>query len=568
MPTRAVLVLGLLLGVAVTPGWAQLSKKNAARENPRQALRSFLKAAEAGLDGDAEALANAIEGLDLSQVPQPLQKAQGPAAVTQLYTLLTHEVVKLPAFSEIPDAPKGPDVVLYESPKGRGAVTLARIRGEWRFDAATVGALADMLDEVSARQQIRETKAKIQQEREQSVADWVREKVPTTLRGRAFLLEYWQWGGLLALLLIGLVLNKFLVAILLAVVLRALRRQGIEVDREVTRKSLMPLGFLVMSGIWWLGLGWFGLPKQVLTVMTTAVEVVAACAGVWAAYRAVDVVCSALEKRSLRTASKFDDLLVPLVRKSGKVAVFGFGVVFIADTLDFSISSLLAGLGLGGLAFALAAQDTVKNFFGSLTVVLDRPFEVGDWVVIDGVEGGVAEVGFRSTRIRTFYNSIITIPNAKLLTATVDNMGARKYRRWTTKLTLAYNTSAERLEAFCEGVRELIRQHPKTRKDYFQVYVNGLGASAIEILLYVFHQTADWTEELQERHRLILDILRLAEKLQVEIAFPTQTLHMIKEAEAKLSPPPIPTLAHDAGREAARAIVKVTRDGPAPDGQG
>jgi MscS family membrane protein len=147
-------------------------------------------------------------------------------------------------------------------------------------------------------------------------------------------------------------------------------------------------------------------------------------------------------------------------------------------------------------------------------------------------------------------------------------MGARRYRRWVTRLTVSYESTPEQLEAFCEGVRELIRQHPKTRKDYFQVYVNGLADSAIEVLLYVFHQTADWTEELQERHRLILDILRLAKRLDVEIAYPTQTVHLHKQDAGEAKPPPMPTLSHDAGRDAARAILKVTRDGPAPDGEG
>ena len=121
---------------------------------------------------------------------------------------------------------------------------------------------------------------------------------------------------------------------------------------------------------------------------------------------------------------------------------------------------------------------TVKNFFGSLTLVMDRPFEVGDWVLIDDVEGSVEEVGFRSTRVRTFYQSVISLPNSKLLTAVVDNMGARRFRRWTTKLGVTYDTPPDTLDAFCEGLRELVRQHPHTRKDYFHVYVVGFAESS------------------------------------------------------------------------------------------
>ena len=282
----------------------------------------------------------------------------------------------------------------------------------------------------------------------------------------------------------------------------------------------------------------------------------------WAAYRLVDIFADAMSSRAARTESKFDDLLVPLVSKSVKVFIAAFGLVFIAGNLNINISSLLAGLGLGGLAFALAARDTVRNLFGTLTIVLDRPFHVGDWVVIGDVEGTVERVGFRSSRVRTFYNSLITIPNGKLLDNAVDNMGSRRYRRWKSMISITYDTPPETIEAFCEGIRELIRIHPYTRKDYFHVYLNAFAASSLDILLYVFYRTPDWATELRERHRLFLDIVRLADRLHVSFAFPTQTLHLHRESEP---PPPEPHpdekavhQAEDRGRDEARAIVKGT----------
>ncbi|MEO1087164.1 MAG: mechanosensitive ion channel family protein, partial [Acidobacteriota bacterium] len=180
---------------------------------------------------------------------------------------------------------------------------------------------------------------------------------------------------------------------------------------------------------------------------------------------------------------------------------------------------------------ALAAQDTVKNLFGSLTVILDQPFSVGDWVKIGDIEGTVVELGFRSTRIKTFYDSTITLPNAGLISASVDNLGARTYRRWSTTLSLAYETPAEKVEAFCEGVRELVRKHPQTRKDSYQVYLNSFSAASIDVLLYIFFQTPDWAGELAARHRMALDIMRLAQSLGVEFAYPTQTLYLKRPGE-------------------------------------
>jgi MscS family membrane protein len=171
----------------------------------------------------------------------------------------------------------------------------------------------------------------------------------------------------------------------------------------------------------------------------------------------------------------------------------------------------------------------VSNLFGSLTLLFDRPFQIGDWIQIGSVDGSVESVGMRSTRVRTFYNSLITIPNSELTTATIDNYGARQYRRFKTDIGVQYDTTPEQIEAFCEGIRELIRRHPYTRKDYYHVYLNTFGASSLNILLYCFLDTPEWSTELRERERLMLDIMKLARELGVQFAFPTQTLHMFKE---------------------------------------
>ena len=128
------------------------------------------------------------------------------------------------------------------------------------------------------------------------------------------------------------------------------------------------------------------------------------------------------------------------------------------------MKGILTGLGIGGLAFALAAKDTLSNLFGSLTVLIDKPFRIGDWVNIGGIEGIIEEVGLRSTRIRTFYDSLITVPNGTLTNVHVDNYGQRRSRRLNTKIGVQYDTPPERLEAFCEGIRELIRNHLKLKK--------------------------------------------------------------------------------------------------------
>lgn len=319
------------------------------------------------------------------------------------------------------------------------------------------------------------------------------------------------------------------------------------------------MGVLAATLLWRLGLGWLDLPQGAQVVLYVAIQFASTAAAVWVAYNLVDVVAAYIAARATLTETKLDDLLVPLVRRSLKIFVVAFGLVFIADSLNINITSLVAGIGLGGLAVALAAKDTVENLFGSLTVILDRPFHVGDWVVIGEVEGTVETVGFRSTRIRTFYNSLVSLPNSRLISTFIDNYGARRYRRIKTYLSLTYDTPPEKVEAFCEGVRELLRQHPYTRKDYFQVYLNQFSAHSLDVLLYCFHETPDWNTELRERHRLFLDILRVADRLQVTFAFPTQTLHLHEEGPWRTPPNPLSDEAaaqrrgRDLGRELARA---------------
>jgi MscS family membrane protein len=277
-------------------------------------------------------------------------------------------------------------------------------------------------------------------------------------------------------------------------------------------------------------------PIAAARVANTAIAILAAFSIVWLAYRLIDVLRDWLEAKAAATETKLDDQLVPLIIKSLKVFVAVVGGMFILQNLKVDVGSLIAGLGLGGLAFALAAKDTVANFFGSVTIFVDKPFQIGDWVVISGVEGNVEEVGFRTTRIRTFYNSLVTMPNSTIATVMVDNMGARRYRRYKTSLGVTYDTPPEKLQAFLEGIRAIIQALPGMRKDYYMVEFQEYGDFALKILVYCFMDVPDWSAELRTRTFLNLEILRLARQLEVSFAFPTQTLHVETMPDADAVP--------------------------------
>ncbi len=464
-------------------------------------------------------LAVAAACLDLSEIPESLRAHQGQELAIQLKEVLDRtELIDLAALSDDPAAaPYRLDV------HGQGEVTLAPdTRGEWLFDTATVAALPALLAAVRDRQ----TVEGVTQIANLTPAMWLRSQMPESLLGVSFLLEHWQWLALLALFLLGLALDRVVAALSKAAAERYLAKRLHSVEAGRLKRAMHPVGLLAAALFWWAGIYWLGLPVAVLGVLRLAVHFAVAASFVWAAYRLVDVFAAVLEDTAGKTDNKFDDLLVPLARKALKILVFAFGLVFIADSLDLPISSILAGLGIGGLAVALAAQDAVKNVFGSLLVIMDQPFSVGDYVTVGGIEGSVEELGFRSTRIRTPADSVVTLPNSNLITSSVDNLGLRRTRRWKTTLGLTYDTPVDKIEAFCEGVRELIREHPITVKEGYQVAFHEFSASSLDVMMLVKFATTDWGEELEARQRLGLAILRLAEDLGVELAFPTQTLHV------------------------------------------
>jgi MscS family membrane protein len=363
------------------------------------------------------------------------------------------------------------------------------------------------------------------------------ERLPAWLRGQVLGLELWQYLSLLLVLVFGLVVRKIIQVAVSNRVRNLIENLGQAWAGRLVDVFASPGATLVMAIVLRVFYPHLRLPETALFAMQVAVRVLVVVSLVWAAYRLVDVLAERMSERAAKTESKLDDQLVPLLRKTLKVFTVVAGVLVILQNLDVNIASLLAGLGIGGLAVALAAKDTIANFFGSVMIFTDRPFQIGDWVSVGGVEGIVEEVGFRSTRIRTFYNSVVTVPNAKFTEANIDNYGQRQYRRTYVTLNLTYATTPEQMQAFVEGIRAIVLANPFTRKDYYEVHMSAFGAHSLDVMVYFFFRVASWSDELRERHNVFLEILRLAQDLRIDFAFPTQTLHLDSVAAPEQKPP-------------------------------
>jgi len=515
--------------------------------SPRATFQTFLSSMNAVKQGQTQAIQEAVSTLDISYVNNIVKKEHGANLAWRLFDLLQRnvkiKVKKAPAYES------GKPWVLAKFDSG--SIVISRQADKrWLFSEKSLKSLQAILQEL-------DKKGVVQKAETEKFLPWhlrFREQLPEVLRQRSFILENWKWVGLLLIIAAGFIFDKLLSLLLRRMFRGWKNRTQHTAFKEVSDDLLRPLGLMVMAALWWWGVNLLAFPESALLILLVAVKFLVGLSGVWSAYRLVDLAGAWMLDRARGTSSKLDDALYPLLIRTLKVFVTVVGALFVASNLSINISGLIAGLGLGGLAFALAAKDLVQNLFGSITVLMDRTFTVGDWIVVDGIEGSVERIGFRSTRVRTFYNSRVTVPNAKFITAHVDNMGERRYRRYKTNLSITYDTPADRIEMFCEAIRELVRLHPYMRKDYYHVYFNDYAESGLNVLIYVFWQTPDWGTELRERHRFLLDILRVAKQLNVEFAFPTRTLHMINEENQ----PPQDAVQDDmdAGRDVARSIVE------------
>ena len=340
-------------------------------------------------------------------------------------------------------------------------------------------------------------------------------------------LMLWQYLAILGLIVISFIFHKFLNWGVHFLIVRVLFKVGKKkVATEHVKPVVRPLSLLVALAFVNMFLPILQLPLQVSHYLGLAIGASLPFFGTIAAYKMVNVVALYFEKLAKRTDSTLDDQLVPLFRKIAKTFVIVIGGVFVLSNLSIDLVPLLATLSIGGLAFALAAQDTIKNFFGSLMIFVDKPFQVGQWITAPGIDGTVEEVGLRSTRIRTFSNSLIYVPNGKLADATIDNHGLRAYRRFSTQLAITYDTPPELIEVFIEGLRKIVLEHPDTWNDNFHIYMNDLNSHSLDIKFYIFFGVPTWAEELRARHEVIMSIIKLAHTLGVNFAFPTQTLHV------------------------------------------
>lgn len=339
--------------------------------------------------------------------------------------------------------------------------------------------------------------------------------------------------------------GAILIALLLGRIARFfLERFGERVEaqgRDVAAITLRALGrgvvFLFASIGIVLALPILGLKGKVADVSNTVIEMLLTIGVGYFLYWLAEIPGALLASVTKEEESKLDAMMVPILRKSLRISIVILVLVQIAQILsDKPITSIIAGLGIGGLAIALAAQDSLKNFFGSFVIFADKPFEVGDRVVIDGHDGPIEEVGLRSTKIRTLDGHLVTVPNGELANKTIQNIGKRPYIRRLLNLTITYDTPPERIDRAIEILKELLDNHEGMREDFPpRVYFDDFNADSLNILVIYWYHPPNYWDYMAFTERFNKEVFRRFNEEGIDFAFPTQTLFLAGDNKRPLT---------------------------------
>lgn len=338
---------------------------------------------------------------------------------------------------------------------------------------------------------------------------------------------WWQWLALLALIPLAALVGLLLGRPTRAVLKRLVARTETEIDDEVVASWRGPVSLLWAVLAARLSLPWLGLAEAPLLFVVELQRALVVVAVFWMAIRAIGVLQKDLPSRQWARSNPAIGSLIPLGARFARVLIVAIGALTVVSSFGYPIATILAGLGIGGIAIALGAQKSLEHFFGSVSIGLDQPFRIGDWIIVGNVEGEVEAIGLRSTRIRTMDRTIVTIPNGTLAEAQTENLGVRDRIRMRTVLSLEYGTPSATIRKIRDEVEALLRAHRVVWPHRVVVRFFQLGSSSLDIEVFCWIQTTVIDEFREVREELLLSIMEVVERNGASFAFPTQKLHFV-----------------------------------------
>ena len=461
--------------------------------------------------------------LDLSRSPGGQRSPEGPVLARHLKVVLDHNLwIDVESISDLPEGtlddglPANVEHIgTIHSSQGRVEIVLRRLPGdegvpEWKFSSSLVERIPALYEEFGY--------------------GWIGEHVPERLQRMRFVhLEAWQALGLLAFLIasIGLGWAGSLAVIRIAKPIAA--RTQTPVDDRLLDTMRRPLRWGIALVALAIAVRWLHLSVKAAAWVDRGLAAIAFTTAVVAVMAVVDAFAQTTRERLVAEGQKSGAGVVHVVSRAVKVLLGCIAIIGILQAMGFNVTTLLAGLGIGGVAVALAAQKTVENLFGGLTVMADKPVKIGDFCRFGDKSGWVEDFGFRSTRIRTLERSLISIPNAEFSSVQIENLSERDRIRFFATVSLRYETTPDQLRAVLVELRKLFIGHPKIAPDQRRVRFIQLGPASLDVEIQTYVMTSDADEFYAVREDLLLRMMDVVAASGTGFAFPSQTIYMARD---------------------------------------
>ncbi|MCI0515754.1 mechanosensitive ion channel family protein [candidate division KSB1 bacterium] len=332
----------------------------------------------------------------------------------------------------------------------------------------------------------------------------------------------------LGIILLTLVTRLLFNRLIIKVLKRWAQKTSFKYDDLFIEAIHPPLNAFIMSTGFFLALFILGLPRAPVDMplfLENTYKVTLSVILVWLVYRLTDLLAYVFKQFILVSNEEFAQQFAELFRQSLRILVLVLGGIMIIQNLGYSVSSLLTGLGIGGLAVALAAQDTLANFFGTIVMVTDRPFKIGDWIQFGNVDGQVESIGFRSTRVRTWSKSMMIIPNKLLTSEIIQNWSLMPKRRVQMTIGITYDSPQASVQLLLTRIREILKNDPAVDSEFYLANFVDFSPSSLDIMIYYFTISTKWAEHLAVRERINLQIISLISEMGLLFAFPSQTVY-------------------------------------------
>ena len=336
-----------------------------------------------------------------------------------------------------------------------------------------------------------------------------------------------DWALALVIIVGTLIAAKALYWVIGRIVKKLTAKTKTKLDDIMVDMLEEPIVLIVtIIGVWF-AIGRLSFPEKIMEWINNLYMVMIVLTITWLLARLIDAIIKEyVVPITKKTKGDFDDQIIPIIRKAIRVAIWVMGIIIALNNAGYNVGALLAGLGIGGIALAMAAKDTVANFFGGITIFTDKPFTINDRVKINGFDGTITEIGIRSTRLKTLENRIVTIPNSKFTDGMVENVSSEPHRKVVLKLGLVYETTASKIQNGMKALQTIVDENEDLEENTV-ISFNEFGDFSLGILfIYYIKKGADI---MGVQTAVNLEVKKRFEEFDIEMAFPTQTVYTIAE---------------------------------------